>query len=165
MMIAHPPCTYLSNAGMGAFSSDRYRKSEEAIEFFKFLYYAPIFHICIENPVGYMNTHFHIEDQIIHPYYFGDPYLKRTCLWLKNLPRLVHTNRLSKPKGVGIYKSGSKKGKSYHWTDGVGGRERSKLRSITFNGIADAMANQWGNLSNYVPRCIITGKPLELNYG
>lgn len=164
LMIAHPPCTYLSWAGIWATSKNRLQNQEEAIEFFKFLYNAPIFHICIENPLGYMNKHFIKESQIIHPYYFGDPQMKRTCLWLKNLPSLIPSNMLEKPKPQGIYKSGPKKGKAYHWSDSIGGKNRAKIRSVTFDGIAKAMANQWGNLNGFIPRSIITGKPLEYNY-
>lgn len=164
MMIAHPPCTYLSNAGVGAFSKDRYRKTEEAIELFKLLYFAPIFHICIENPLGYMNRSFKKENQVIHPYYFGDSFMKRTCLWLRNLPLLKSTNKLEKPKPAGVFKSGPKKGKVYHWTDGIGGKNRSDIRSVTFDGIANAMKEQWGNLNHYTPINAFDGSPIKYNY-
>lgn len=101
--------------------------------------------IAIENPVGYVNSHYRKPDQIIHPYYFGDPYMKRTCLWLKGLPILFPTNMLSKPEPDYIDKGNKKR----YFTEGIkgvqGGQEaRAKARSKTFPGIAKAMAEQWG---------------------
>lgn len=101
MMIAHPPCTYLSSAGIGYFNEAKYgdkavgrkRLRELALQFFLTLYNADIPRICVENPVGYVNTHFRKPDQIIHPYYFGESALKRTCLWLKGLPGLMYHKR------------------------------------------------------------------------
>lgn len=116
-MIAHPPCTYLSNAGIGWFNENKFGEKAkqrkilriEAYDFFMKLYNADIKRICIENPTGWMNSHFRNPDQIIQPYYFGDSESKRTCLWLKNLPKLRHTN-IVKPKIYGYYKNGKKKG-------------------------------------------------------
>jgi|SRR5688572_3260557 len=164
LMVAHPPCTYLSWAGAGALTFNRMQRQEEAIEFFKKLYFAPIFHICIENPLGYMNKYFMRESQIIHPYYFGDPQIKRTCLWLKNLPLLVPTNRLKKPAPVGYYKNGPKKGRSYNWADAQGGRNRAEIRSITFTGIANAMAKQWSIVNEMKFHNPITGSLITGNY-
>lgn len=105
--------------------------------------------IAIENPVGYMNTHYRKPDQIIHPYYFGEPYTKRTCLWLKNLPALIPTNIIDKPEPEYICKGEKCNGKKIYWVEGIkgtkGGQEgRAKARSKTFVGIAKAMADQWG---------------------
>lgn len=146
LMIAHPPCTYLSNVGnrslyignTGIHNIIRLEKREEAKEFFMKLYNAPIKKICIENPVGYMGN-FIKSSQIIHPYYFGEPFLKRTCLWLKNLRKLEPTNKLVKPEP--LYRLNTNN-KSINWTEG--GVRSSKDRSRTFQGIANAMAEQWG---------------------
>jgi len=138
MMIAHPPCTYLSVAGAGhlypksILNIERYNKGLEAREFFMKLYNAPIEKICVENPL-----HFKIFDlpqysQIIHPYHFGEPFMKRTCLWLKGLPNLQHTNVV---KGVPTSRA--------EWYN-LGGKERQKNRSKFWVGIAEAMADQWG---------------------
>jgi len=98
LLIAFPPCTYLSGAGLfrcnienyGIEAVKRIKKRNEATNFFLDLYTAPIKHICIENPVGYINTNILKPSQIINPYYFGESDVKRTCLWLKNLPPLQH---------------------------------------------------------------------------
>ena len=89
MMIAHPPCTYLSYAGMASWNAPgREEKRQEALEFFMKLVNALIPKICVENPVGWPNQKYRRPDQIIHPYYFGERQLKRTCLWLKGLPKI-----------------------------------------------------------------------------
>ncbi|MDR0618297.1 MAG: hypothetical protein LBG17_00165 [Bacteroidales bacterium] len=92
IMIAHPPCTYLSfaYAGKDRYSVERLQKKVDAYKFFVDLWSAPIEHICIENPMGYAHTGLLPYTQIVEPYYFGDPYTKRTCLWLKNLPKLTY---------------------------------------------------------------------------
>lgn len=136
MMIAFPPCTYLSAVNARNWKALRQRGLQQhAAWFFKALYMAPIPHVAIENPAGYMNTHWRKPDQIINPYQFGDPWTKRTCLWLKDLPLLQPTNRVST---YGPWVSG-----------GAGGFEGAHhsvlLRSRTFRGIARAMADQWGS--------------------
>jgi len=149
MMIAHPPCTYLSSAGIGWFNEERYgekarerkRLREEALIFFKKLYDSNIKKICIENPTGYVNTHFRKPDQTIHPYYFGDPVLKRTNLWLKRLPLLLYPPPTSPPPPIYV----DSNGKNRHFVDSKGKtKNRWKIRSTTFQGIANAMADQWG---------------------
>lgn len=141
MMIAHPPCTYLSYAATHVWDKPgRAELREKAMAFFMALWNAPIPMICIENPVGYPNTVFRKPDQIIHPYYFGDPFKKRTCLWLKNLPLLTY-QKGDEPTPLYYRKSGKAIGKKIHFTEGVHGwMERSK----SFKGVADAMTNQWG---------------------
>lgn len=142
MMIAHPPCTYLSNAGArflypkGVLNNERLDKGLEAKAFFLSLLNAPIEKICVENPI--QSKVFGIEKytQTIEPYYFGHPFKKKTCLWLKNLPELQPTNLLEKPESTKI---------AGNWFN-KGGKERQKNRSKTFQGIADAMAKQWGTL-------------------
>jgi site-specific DNA-cytosine methylase len=150
LMIAHPPCTYLSNAGIGWFNEEKYgdkarerkRKRLEAFEFIKLLWNAPIPRICIENPVGFLNNNWQKPTQVIQPYQFGDADSKRTCLWLKNLPSLTPTKIIT-PIIYSYYKSGKRKGKPIYRTDYI---RNQKERSRFFEGIAKAMANQWGEL-------------------
>ncbi len=152
MMIAHPPCTYLSNAGIAWFNEEKYgdkartRKKLrlEAMEFVKKLYYNDILKVCSENPVGYLNKNWKKPDQIIQPYFFGDEESKRTCFWFKNLKPLKHT-KLVKPKIYGYYKTGKKIGKPIYFHEHNSGKDRAKIRSKFWKGVADAMADQWGN--------------------
>jgi hypothetical protein len=153
LMIAHPPCTYLSNAGIRWFNEEKYgdkarlRKQLrlESLEFVKKLYYCNIPKICIENPVGYLNLNFRKPDQIVQPYFFGDEESKRTCFWFKNLSPLKHT-KLVKPKIYGYYKTGNKIGKPIYFHEYNSGKDRAKVRSKFWKGIAEAMANQWGDI-------------------
>lgn len=115
---------------------------ERAIDLFMAIVNAPCDKIAIENPVGIMNTQFRKPSQIIQPYYFGDPYEKRTCLWLKNLPNLEHTE-IVKPEPRTVFKSGKSHPAWYADTLKYSCSERSKIRSKTFPGIAKAMAEQW----------------------
>jgi len=148
LMIAHPPCTYLSNAGIRWFNIDKYGdKAREriknrllAMEFVKDLYHANIPKVCIENPVGYLNHNWKKPDQIIQPYYFGDEQSKRTCFWYKNLQPLKHT-KLVKPKIYGYYKTGKKIGKPIYFNEW---HKDAKIRSKFWPGVAKAMADQWG---------------------
>jgi hypothetical protein len=149
MMIAHPPCTYLSYVGMRHWNAPgRAERREEAMEFFMMLVNAPIEKICVENPLGYPVKAYRKQDQIIHPYYFGSPFQKRTCLWLKNLPILVwDKEKAIKPPPLYILNGKKGKGKKIHWVEGISGlsaEERQKARSKTFPEIANAMAQQWG---------------------
>lgn len=160
MIIAFPPCTYLTNACTRHYSRrinpewkvfEREQKRKEAAEFFMLFVNADCERIAIENPVGYMNSQYRKADQIIHPYYFGDNAKKRTCLWLKGLPKLVPTNILPEPEPMYICEGEKCKGRKIGWCEGMrnikGGQEaRAKARSKTFLGIAKAMAEQWGSL-------------------
>lgn len=156
MMIGFPPCTYLTNAGIGWFNESKYGqkaidrnvKRKAAASFFMMLYYQPIKYICLENPVGWMNKNFMKPSQIVHPYYFGDPHVKPTCLWLRGLSPLVYDkDNVVKPdplkiairKPGGVNPAGSIK-KQYFIQ---GGPKNPKERSKTFPGIAKAMAEQW----------------------
>ena len=144
MMIAFPPCTYLTKAGnMWYNSPGRKEKRELALKFFLKLTKANIPKICIENPIGYISTMFRKPNQIIQPYYFGDKEQKATCLWLFNLPKLIfpEENKLKKPKPKYICKSGKK----VYWSDSFGSniKDRARIKSKTFPGIAKAMAKQW----------------------
>ena len=164
MIIAFPPCTYLTSAGTRHFSlkmnskekvEARIKLREEAYEFFMMFVNADCDKIAIENPVGYMNTHYRKPDQIIHPYYFADNendesnYVqKRTCLWLKGLKPLERKTFLDKPAPKYICQGEKCNGKAIGWCEGIrgttGGQEgRARARSKTFKGIAKAMAEQW----------------------
>lgn len=141
LMIGHPPCTFLSYAATRVWDTPgRSEKREEALEFFKILYNAPIDKICLENPLGYAGT-WKKYDQIINPWQFGEPFNKRTCLWLKNLPPLKPTD-IVKPESY-YYPSGKKKVCTDLMSKGSGD-ERRKARSKFWKGIASAMAEQWG---------------------
>lgn len=150
MMIAHPPCTYLSHAGArwlypkGVLNQDRFAKGMEAKVFFIKLLNAPIPKIAIENPTPSKIYGLPAHSQVVQPYLFGDEAQKRTLLWLKGLPELTPTDIVGKGEMV-TYKSGKRKAKWF--MDAAAAKtpkERARLRSVTFKGIADAMATQWG---------------------
>ena len=140
LMIAHPPCTYLSNAGArflypkGKLNKDRLKLGLEGKNFFMALHNANINKICVENPIPSKIFELPKYNQIIQPYEHGHPIQKRTCLWLKNLPKLKPTTI------VDIRQSTKIPG---NWFN-KGGKERQKNRARFFEGIASAMANQWG---------------------
>lgn len=152
ILIAHPPCTYLTVTGNKWFTEQPKRKSgalvgkeriearNEAIDFFKKLWNADVLKICLENPVGIMSTHFRKPDQIIQPFWFGHPEPKKTCLWLKNLP-LLKSTKIVKPEYF-ISKSGKRLASWYYKPSPS--PERQTMRSVTFPEIAKAMAEQWG---------------------
>jgi hypothetical protein len=151
MMIAHPECTRLTVAANKYYKpeySNRFptinQDREEAVEFFMKLANANINRIAIENPIGIMSTRWRKPDQIIQPYYFGDPERKATCLWLKNLPKLTPTNIVT-PEII-YQKSGKTDSRLHFETLKLPKEERRKARSKTFQGIADAFASQWGFL-------------------
>ena len=131
MMIAHPPCTHLAVSGARWF---KYKQKEqaEALEFVRLLLNAPIERIALENPISIISSHIRKPDQIIQPWQFGHGETKATCLWLKNLPKLQPTN-IVEGREQRIWKMPP-------------GENRWKERSRTFEGIAQAMANQWGTL-------------------
>lgn len=154
-MIAHPPCTFLTVTGNKWMKPefrdrfpDRPQQREDAIEFFMALYNAPIDNIAVENPVGIMSTTFRKPDQYVHPYHFGDPHSKKTGLWLKGLPKLKHTE-IVEPE-MYTYKDGRKDPIWHVESMKLPPAERSRVRSKTFQGMADQMAKQWGDflLSN-----------------
>lgn len=150
LIIAHPPCTYLTVTGNRWFNVERYgdkavqriKNREEAAEFFMAFANADCDHIAIENPVGYMSTYWRKPNQIIQPWMFGDAEEKKTCLWLKGLPNLAETNIVAPPERV-RFDSGKSMPKWYADVWHLSKEERSKLRSKTFPGIAKAMAEQW----------------------
>ena len=151
LLIAHPPCTYLTVTGNRWFNVERYGDAalnrlanrHEAVNFFMEFALSDIPKIAIENPVGYMSTAWRKPDQIIHPYMFGDPARKATCLWLKGLPKLTPTDMVE--PGIIHYKNGNGTDNPWHMeTIKLPPNERAKARSKTFPGIAKAMAEQWG---------------------
>lgn len=147
LLIAFPPCTYLTVTGNRWFDENRYgnkavqRKQDrrDAISFFLKFANAECQRVAIENPVGVMSTEYRKPDQIVHPYMFGDPSRKATCLWLKNLPTLNATNIVEPKINSYIGKNGKKITQSadYGW-------KSAKQRSKTYPGFAKAMAESWG---------------------
>ena len=138
LMIAHPPCTYLAVSGARWFK-DRQQEQLDALDFVKILLDAPIEKIALENPKSVISTKIRKPDQIIQPWQFGHPEQKTTCLWLKNLPPLIHTNVLPLPES-GRWNNQTPSGQN----NLPESKNRSRLRSITYKGIAEAMAKQWG---------------------
>ena len=142
LLIAHPPCTYLSNAGAkhlypkGVLNEDRLKKGLVAKEFFMRFWQADIPKIAIENPIPSRIYELPKYTQTIQPYYFGHPFKKKTCLWLKNLPVLQPTNMIDVEKCQSTKIAGN-------WFN-IGGKDRQKNRAKTFEGVAAAMAEQWG---------------------
>lgn len=129
LMIAHPPCTHLAVSGARWFKEKR-REQAGAIEFVKWLAEAPISKIAIENPIGVLSTKWRKPDQIIQPWQFGHGETKATCLWLKGLPKLVPTDVVE--------------GREQRIWKMAPSPDRWKHRSVTYQGIAHAMAEQWG---------------------
>lgn len=151
LIIAHPPCTYLTLAGNKWFKPefadrfpDRQKQRKEAVEFFMAFANADCDRIAIENPVGIMSSQWRKPDQYIEPYMFGDPEKKKTGLWLKGLPLLKPTN-IVEPVIIHC-KSGANEPRWHLETMNLPKEERSRIRSQTFIGIAEAMAEQWGGL-------------------
>ncbi len=149
LMIAHPPCTYLTLAGNRWMKPEykhlyptREQDRQNAIDFFMLLVEAPIPMIAVENPIGIMSRIFRKPDQIIQPYHFGDDVRKPTCLWLKSLPPLFAT-KIVEPK-LHIDKNGHTDSFFHYYSFNLPKAERAKYRSRTFEGIAKAMAEQWG---------------------
>lgn len=131
MMICHPPCTHLAVSGARWFK-EKQTEQVEALDFVRTLLYAPIPRIALENPVSIISSRIRKPDQTIQPWQFGHGETKATCLWLKNLPKLVPTNVVD-GREARIHKMPPSP-------------DRWKLRSKTYQGIADAMADQWGEL-------------------
>jgi hypothetical protein len=152
MLIAFMPCTYLTVTGnrwMKPEYASRYptrvQDRKDAIDFFMLLVNAPIRRIGAENPIGIMSTVYRKPDQIIQPYWFGDPHRKSTCLWLKNLPLLKPTN-IVEPE-YKVYRAKNKRSGFSKYPMAWTGTPDARIRSNTFPGVARAMAEQWGNLA------------------
>ena len=131
LAIFHPPCTYLASSGARWFKG-REQQQEQALDFVRLLLAANIPSIVLENPIGVISTQIRKPDQIVQPWWFGHGETKATCLWLKNLPPLSATNIVD-GREQRIHKLPPSK-------------DRGRLRSITYTGIAEAMADQWGSL-------------------
>jgi hypothetical protein len=129
LMIAHPPCTHLAVSGARWFK-DKLQEQAEALQFVQYLMDAPVYSICIENPVSIISSRIRKPDQCIQPWMFGHGETKKTCLWLKNLPPLRPTCRVA-----------GRENKVHNLPPS---EDRWKLRSVTYAGIAKAMADQWG---------------------
>jgi hypothetical protein len=159
LMIAHPPCTYLSNAGArylypkSILNQERFKKGLEAKEFFMDLYNANIPKIVIENPIPSKVFGLPQYTQTIQPYEYGHPFQKRTCLWIKGLPNLIPTNIVEERQSTKI---------PGNWFN-KGGKDRQKERARTFEGIADAMADQWGRMEE--PMCCAPTVQMEIGLG
>lgn len=143
LMIAFPPCTYLASSGMHWTTRGLRdpKLTEDALFFVKSLMNAPIHRILIENPIGCISSRIRKPDQIIQPWQFGHPESKSTCLWLKNLPLLQPTNILEKPI-KGYWENQTPSGQNKLGPS----KDRWKERSKTYQGIADAFADQYGKL-------------------
>lgn len=160
LLVAHPPCTYLTVSGNRWFNVERYgdkaiqriAERERAAEFFMRFVNADCDRIAIENPIGYMNSHYRKPDQTIQPYMFGHPVGKSTCLWLKNLPQLKPTDIVEPERIHSKGRTGGYSGASWYATDENGkilswnDPRTAKIRSKTYHGIAEAIAEQWGSL-------------------
>lgn len=145
LMIAHPPCTYLTNSGVTWLHRDpsRWQKLDDAADFFRSLLNAPIPRICIENPIMHKHAKERIgvhQSQVIQPWMFGHMEQKATCLWLKGLPILKPTNDVK----AEMLKLPDSQRQRLHYLPPS--KDRWKIRSTTFQGIADAMAEQWSDM-------------------
>jgi hypothetical protein len=143
LAICHPPCTYLSTVAAkhlypkGVLNQERYEKGVEAAEFFMKLYNLNVNRVCVENPLPFKIFELPKHTQVIQPYEHGHPYQKRTLLWLRNLPNLEPTNIVEKRVSTS----------ASIWFNATGkGKDRGRARAKTFEGIAEAMAEQWGSL-------------------
>lgn len=158
LIIAHPPCTYLTNAGNKWFKAefkerfpDRENQREAAVSFFMAFWNADCPRVAIENPQGIMSSRFRKPDQYIEPYMFGDAEKKKTGLWLRGLPALTPTD-VVEPVIIQCA-SGAREPRWHMETMHLPPKERSKARSKTFPGIARAMAEQWGGRCNDIKHC------------
>ena len=154
MIIAHPPCTYLTNAGArwlwagGKLNEERYKKGMEARKFFMRFIEADCPRIAVENPIPSAVYELPTYTQIIQPYEYGHPHTKKTCLWLKGLPPLQPTEIVKPEKGRRFQQKNGNWRYSCWEMDQRGGKERARERSKTFHGIAKAMAEQWAGPVN-----------------
>jgi site-specific DNA-cytosine methylase len=137
LIVAFPPCTHLAVSGSGSFAAKQADgRQQEGIDFFMLFTRLNCERVAIENPVGIMSTHWRKPDQIIQPWQFGHGETKKTCLWLKNLPKLIASNVVP-GREQRVWKMGPSP-------------DRGKLRSLTYQGIAEAMAQQWGTETGLV---------------
>ena len=146
LMIAHPPCTYLCASGLhwNKRRPERAQQTEVALDFVRQLLDAPIARIALENPIGCISTRIRKPDQTIQPHQFGHDASKATCLWLKGLPPLTPTDQIAPRLVNGRKRWGNQTDSGQNKLPPSA--DRWKIRSETYKGIADAMANQWGKL-------------------
>lgn len=140
LLIAHPPCTALCVTGNRHYADTPER--EAALEFFRLFLDAPVEKICVENPVGVVSSLIRKPDQYIQPWMFGHPVTKKTGLWLKNLPLLEPSSVCAVDPAV-VFSSGKSMSQWFYDTSCLPQKDREAARSITFQGVADAMADQW----------------------
>ncbi len=178
LMIAHPPCTYLAVSGArwlynkdGTRNEERFVNQAKGLAFVRQLMDAPIDYIVIENPVSVISSQIRKPNQIVQPYHFGDEASKKTCLWTKNLPDLIHTNVVGKGEmKEWVDKNGKTKRQAMWYYDALSKaktpEERRTLRSKTFDGIANAMAEQYSQaiLKDYDSIESILSYRLNLKY-
>lgn len=145
LMIAHPPCTHLAVSGARHFAKKKADgRQQQGIDLFMALAESNIPHYAIENPIGIMSSVYRKPDQIIQPWHYGHGVTKSTCLWLRGLPLLKPTDIVDKG-AVWVAKSGKRMSQWFYESSLLPPKEREKMRNKTFQGIADAMADQWGN--------------------
>jgi site-specific DNA-cytosine methylase len=144
LMVAHPPCTHLAVSGAKWFSKKQ-RQQAEALDFVRLLMDCQVPRWCIENPVSVISTKIRKPDQIIQPWQFGHEATKTTCLWLNGLPKLTLTKIVGKGEFV-TFASGNRMAKWYADAARLSPLQRAKVRSQTFDGIANAMADQWSGV-------------------
>ena len=156
MLIGFPPCTHLAVSGAAWFAEKiKDGRQQEGVDFFMSLAQAPISKIALENPIGIMSSKYRKPDQIVHPYYFGDPYSKKTCIWVKGLSPLRHCpeddlfakkTHVEKGEFMEVTRKDGRKEQRAKWMCSWPSEDpnRGKTRSKTFPGIARAMAEQWG---------------------
>jgi len=143
LIIAFPPCTYISSAGLfycnvetyGVNAWERIKKRNEAVDFFFEIYFANASHICVENPLGFISSSILKPTQIVHPFYFGDSKMKRTALWLRNLPPLLSSS------DDNLFSSKTYSDSRNEWVTSFSQKDRSRFSPF----IAAAMAEQWGS--------------------
>ena len=144
LIIAHPPCTHLAVSGARHFEKKRADgRQQQGIDFFMRVANIDVPKLAVENPIGIMSTLYRKPDQIIQPYEYGHKTTKATCLWLKGLPLLKPTNIVDKGEVV-TFASGKRMSKWFYESSQLPPKERERMRNKTFQGIADAMAEQWG---------------------
>lgn len=145
LIIAHPPCTYLAKAGLHLLNGnpERQQKQRNAIEFVKAIYNANAPYIAIENPIGALTDKWQRPAQIVYPWYWGEPYGKDICFWLKNLAPLKYDYSIQKPARL--------KSVSNHVNSRMSQEQKRKIKSRFFHSVAEQMAEQWGNLPSIVP--------------
>lgn len=151
LIVAFPPCTDLSLAGAVWWKQKQADgRQQAAANFFMSMIYSPAVHVAVENPRGWMNKYYRQPDQVVEPWWFGDAYAKKTCLWLQRLPGLVAddpvtpTGRVATGGGSWRSDSAAARKAMNSYEDSEGRKNRAKVRSRTFPGVARAMADQWG---------------------